>query len=921
MKYRKRLYLSIISLITFFAMNANVNRPLEDFFQYGPLDHTNREAKIISHKYYEPACIKYPDMKFPTSIRDKFNGAYYRIIGFGRDDVFKGCPNILTVEIPQTYKKIPSQTFIDCQNLSKFIPEGISTHPDKSGKNFYINDGILYQHDITNVIYCYPAGRTDTEFQIPAKCTGIGEYAFYKNHHLNKFIIHDNVLTLGTSAFEGCDNITSVTIPGSIKTIGSAAFFNCNSLNEVRIVDLSGWCQSEFATPLANPAYLSKKLNYMGDVVADLVIPTTAVNIGKNAFYGYTPLKSVTFHDNVSSVSTDAFANCDNLAEVNISDLASWCNIDFMSETSNPLTCTKTLSLNNTQIDILNIPEGVNKIKKYTFVNGNFTQIWIPSSVDEIADAAFKDTHPHAVRSYGVTPPSIINTAFSDYTATLFVPKEARVSYWSHNVWGLFANINDMPVDAVSISLDKSEYELYVYDTFNLNVTFNPVETTDKNLTWSSSDECVATVDAGVVRALKQGNAIITATTTNNKSASCLLTIKEVLANSIEINPDKLTLVQGATTQLFAQFSPVNTTNQSIKWSSEDEGIVAISQEGIVNALSEGSTQITAQTQDGTNLSAKCFITVKPVEPTAITLSENEIDIQVGKSLTLVANVQPENSKNKEIFWTSSNPNVASVDNNGKIVGLAIGKTIITATTYNGLTANCEVRVNPALVESISLSPEFISEEERNNVQITATVLPEHAANKSLAWSSSDEGVATVDNNGSISLIKKGKAVITASATDNSGISATCDVTVYASERLVSSISLTPSYVDGREGEELQLYATVLPEDATNKTLAWSSSDEGVAAVNATGLISLLKKGTAIITASATDTSGISAECAVVVTGLSGIDDVLTDKSAYIKVFNLNGTLIYEGVYADANLMPDYYIVICDGKNIKVKVK
>ena len=225
------------------------------------------------------------------------------------------------------------------------------------------------------------------------------------------------------------------------------------------------------------------------------------------------------------------------------------------------------------------------------------------------------------------------------------------------------------------------------------------------------------------------------------------------------------------------------------------------------------------------------------------------------------------------------------------------------------------------MVESISLSPEFISEEERNNVQITATVLPEHAANKSLAWSSSDEGVATVDNNGLISLIKKGKAVITASATDNSGISATCDVTVYASERLVSSISLTPSYVDGREGEELQLYATVLPEDATNKTLAWSSSDEGVAAVNATGLISLLKKGTAIITASATDTSGISAECAVVVTGLSGIDDVLTDKSAYIKVFNLNGTLIYEGVYADANLMPDYYIVICDGNNIKVKVK
>ncbi|MDE6527517.1 MAG: Ig-like domain-containing protein, partial [Muribaculaceae bacterium] len=132
---------------------------------------------------------------------------------------------------------------------------------------------------------------------------------------------------------------------------------------------------------------------------------------------------------------------------------------------------------------------------------------------------------------------------------------------------------------------------------------------------------------------------------------------------------------------------------------------------------------------------------------------------------------------------------------------------------------------------------------------------------------------------------------------------------------------LDPSYAEGKEGEQIQIKATVLPEDATNKTIEWSSSDESIATVDGSGLISVLKKGTAIITASATDGSGVSAECIVVVTEYSGIEDIMTDKNTYVKVFNLSGVLVYEGIYSDANLVPDYYIVVCDGKNVKVKVE
>lgn len=76
-----------------------------------------------------------------------------------------------------------------------------------------------------------------------------------------------------------------------------------------------------------------------------------------------------------------------------------------------------------------------------------------------------------------------------------------------------------------------------------------------------------------------------------------------------------------------------------------------------------------------------------------------------------------------------------------------------------------------------------------------------------------------------------------------------------------------------------------------------------------------------MITASATDNSGVSADCAIIVTEASGIEDILTDKAAYIKIFNLRGVLVYEGIYSEANLATDYYILVCDGKNTKIKIE
>lgn len=916
----------IIFLLAYFSINA-ITRPETDSYLTFVNNHAEMTAEITAHTDSWAGKVIPSDLVLPIYHIPSYPETQYRVIGFYGAGVFRGCSKITSIAIPRGYESIPSTTFIDCENLRSF--RWSSGNPEGRNGDYFIENGVLYSSYNVGKMFCYPAGKTDSEFKIPTNCNSIGEYCFYRQRHLKNISFNDGLKNIENCAFYGCEGIMSLTIPYGVTKIGDFAFENCtsletviipasathinkgafkgcsklklvtiengvetikseafancvsletiiipasvttiderafagcsnlktvilqsgakkygadvfdgcNSLNEVRIVDLSGWCQSQFATPLANPVNISKKHNYLGKIITDLAIPNDVNNLGQNVFYGYSPLRSITFPDNLTSISKDAFADCENVSKIIIPDFASWCKIDFITEKSNPLYYAKSLYVNDALINILDIPEGIERLHKYAFVNGDFTEIRISSTIKEIEDATFKGVTSRFIRSYSITPPTIALTAFSSYSATLYVPTESLASYWSHTVWGLFSQIEEIPIDASSISFEESEYELNVNETLHLTVSFDPINTTNKEIVWSSSDESIATVENGVVKAIKEGFAVITATTTNNKSASCRLTINNVLATSIKVLPSELVLTPGATVKLTAQILPENTTNQSIEWSSENENIVIVNQSGVIKTLSVGSSHITATTLDGTNLSAICMITVVPIK-----------------------------------------------------------------------------------IESLVLNPSCVNGQEGEQVQIVVTVLPENVTNKTIAWSSSDERVATVDSYGVVSLLKEGTATITASSTDGSGVSASCNITVRKPKILVSSITLTPSSVDGKEGEQIQINATVLPEDATNKLLAWRSSDESVATVDNNGLVSLLQEGTATITASATDGSGVSAECAVVVTKYAEIEDILTDKNTYVKIFNPSGVLVYEGIYSMAKLVPDYYIVVCDGKNIKIKV-
>ena len=355
---------------------------------------------------------------------------------------------------------------------------------------------------------------------------------------------------------------------------------------------------------------------------------------------------------------------------------------------------------------------------------------------------------------------------------------------YSYNLVNGVLTINEIQY-ASSITLDQSEISLEVAESAILVATILPELAINKAVTWSSSDESIATVDAnGVVTAIAVGEATITATTVDgsNLSATCKVTVVPTLATSITLDKSEISLEAKETDTLVATVLPELATEKSVEWSSSDESIATVDANGVVTAIAVGEATITATTVDGSNLSATCKVTVIPTLATSITLDKTEISLETKETDTLVATIFPELATEKSVEWLSSDESIAIVDANGVVTAIAVGEATITATTTDGsnLSTTCKVTVIPTLAISIELDKTEASVEEKSDLQLMATILPEHTTNKEVAWSSSDKWVASVDNNGFVTVYAAGEAIITATTTDGTNLSATCRINVYS---------------------------------------------------------------------------------------------------------------------------------------------
>lgn len=251
----------------------------------------------------------------------------------------------------------------------------------------------------------------------------------------------------------------------------------------------------------------------------------------------------------------------------------------------------------------------------------------------------------------------------------------------------------------------------------------------------------------------------------------------------------------------------------------------------------------------------------------SVSVYPKSISLKVGTwSYAAYAEVCPSNADCKEVQWHSDNPSVASVNAySGYIYANGVGSAHVyaTATDGSGCCDYLTVTVaNTVPVTSVTLNRSSLSLEEGHSASLSATICPDNATNKNINWTSSNNCVATVCN-GIVTAVSKGSARITATATDGSGYCDCCTVSVTGNV-LVTNISVSPSSKSLTVGSTCYLYETVVPTNATNKTVLWSSSNTNVATVNTdSGLVTACGAGTTTIYATAQDGSGKRGTCSI----------------------------------------------------------
>lgn len=331
---------------------------------------------------------------------------------------------------------------------------------------------------------------------------------------------------------------------------------------------------------------------------------------------------------------------------------------------------------------------------------------------------------------------------------------------------------------------------------------------------------------------------------------------------------------------------PENALNRNYTLKSLDERVAALDDDGFVVLKSYGKARIQATTEDG-GYTDVCEFDVYE-HTVGIRLETEQARVRKGGRLTLAAVAQPEGKTDGRLVWSSSDGSVASVDEEGVVSGKSKGEAVITVTAVDGgYTAECRVRVYQTVTE-LRMDNRSVTVDTGEDIQLTATILPYDADNKSIVWSSDNPDVADVNGKGVVTGVKAGQTVIRATSEDE-GISDFCVVTV---NQPVTGVSLSKSELSfGKIGDSEQLVASVQPADATNKELNWSSSDESVAIVS-NGRVLCSGYGSAIVYVTTVD-GGYMASCVVTADdGLTGIDGVAADGSVSVD----NGRLVLQGI-------------------------
>ena len=417
-----------------------------------------------------------------------------------------------------------------------------------------------------------------------------------------------------------------------------------------------------------------------------------------------------------------------------------------------------------------------------------------------------------------------------------------------------------------SISLNATQKELIIGDSFAFTATAMPENATNRNVIWKLvSGDAISLSNTGVIQAKKVGEALVRAEAADGSgvSAECKVVVKPRLVQSISLNTTQKELIVGDAFSLTATLSPENATNRHVIWKLVSGEAISLSNTGVIQAKKVGEALVRVEAADGSGIKAECKVVVKPRLVQAISLNATQKHLIIGDSFTLTATLSPENATNRNVIWKLVSGNAISLSNTGVIQAKKVGEALVRAEAADGsgITAECKVVVKPRLVQTISLNSTKKDLLIGESFALTATAMPENATNRNVVWKLVSGHAISLSNTGVIQAKKVGEALVRAEAADGSGVSAACKVVV--KPRLVQEISLKLEKDTVAVGEHFTVTADVLPKNATNSTLQWSVSDPLLLKHLGAGSFETLKTGSATITAQARDGSKQEASCRI----------------------------------------------------------
>lgn len=751
--------------------------------------------------------------------------------------------------------------------------------------------------------------------------TKIENNAFLGCENLKSIRFPDTLTYIGASAFRNCTNLFTVVLPNSVENVLGNAFYNCSSLIKNAYPD-------KLSNPFTNGisiAYPAEDVTFENgeiynadktklffvpvDYSGEFNIPQSVKSIGNNAFSNCFNIKCVRIPESVSEIGESAFSQCSSLDTVIIDDIESWCNIIFENQTANPTYYSHGLTFNGSEIKNLRIPNTITSIGNYAFYNcESFASVTIPSSVNKIGNETFKGCNGLKSITIGEGMLSIGNSAFSESSSN--TPFTIPKVFWmcsnsptgSNNIKAL---VNYVPNERYK--LNNMLMYPYITSKFDVDgVSYIPVSPSERTC---DVVDCIydETIDDFIISdKVSYRNIELSVLSVNQYSFYDNSYIKTLfLSNNGDLGS-------------YAFSDCVNLKSFSI--------------------LNKG------------DIKDRTFNNCSSIESLKISDKTSSIGNYAFAGCVAIKNVRIEEDKSAlSIGSNGNNPLFSDCPLDEVYIGRRLSYQTSSSYGFSPFYRNTSLRT----VEITDAETQIYDNEFNGCLNLKSCKIGNgvKAIGKNafsncadLSYFSIGYGIETIGENafsGCSGLIEFYSYATVPPLCGNEALNDInkWDCTLYVPYESRDEYQTAPQWKDFFFMEEMdavlvaklrlnleevildieetvQLSVEILPTNATNKTVEWSSSDESVVTVSESGLVTAISAGNATITVRSKDGNS-EAVCSITVPSNTGIDGINTDKEI-VEIYNMNG---YKVSDSTDNLAPGIYIVRQGAKTYKISVK